>query len=57
MSTKRMKNVPVHYDELKKARSVNLTDTTWNLLRIKSNELGLSISEYIERWVRKSEGS
>lgn len=53
---KRMRNIPVYYEELKKLSSVNLTDTAWTLLRDKSLEKGLSISEYIERWVREIHG-
>lgn len=56
MSTKKMRGVPVYYDELKKLRSVNLTDTAWGILRTKSLEKEISISEYIERWVREIDG-
>jgi hypothetical protein len=53
MSTgKRMKGVPVHHDELKTKRTINLTDTAWSILKTKSIENGLSISEYIETWAR-----
>jgi hypothetical protein len=44
MSTrKRMKGVPVHHDELKAKRTINLTDTAWSILKTKSVENGLSI--------------
>jgi hypothetical protein len=53
MSTgKRMKGVPVHHDELKTKRTINLTDTAWAILRLKSTEAKISISEYIETWAR-----
>jgi hypothetical protein len=56
MSTKKkMKNVPVLYDELKTKRTINLTDTAWGLLKTRATKKGISISEHIETWAR-SEG-
>jgi hypothetical protein len=52
---KKMKNVPVLYDELKTKRTVNLTDTAWSLLKDRATQKGISISEHIEIWAR-SEG-
>jgi hypothetical protein len=53
MSTKKkMKNVPVLYDELKTKRTVNLTDTAWGLLKDRATQKGISISEHIEIWAR-----
>lgn len=50
--TKRMKNIPVIYEETKKQRSVLLTDTAWINAGIKAKENGISASEYIERLLR-----
>jgi hypothetical protein len=49
---KRMKNVPVFYDEVKQTHGIKLTDTTWNTLRNVATEQGISISELVERWGR-----
>lgn len=45
---KRIKGVPVYWDELKSKRTLTLTDTAWNELRIKAEQLGVSKSELIE---------
>lgn len=45
---KRIKGVPVYWDELKSKRTLTLTDTAWNQLRIKAEQLGVSKSELIE---------
>jgi len=29
-----------------------LTDSSWNTLKVLAKEKGLSVSEYIEKWVR-----
>lgn len=49
---KRVKNVPVLYEESKKKRTVMLTDTAWMQAAIKARENGLSVSEYLERFLR-----
>jgi len=51
-SGKRIKGVSVDWDELKKRRNINLTDTAWQLLEEKGNAEGISRSEVIERVVR-----
>ncbi|AOX02534.1 hypothetical protein BJP34_26585 [Moorena producens PAL-8-15-08-1] len=51
-SQKRMRGVPVHYDEIKKPHTVMLTDTAWKELRISAKESGISVGELIERWAR-----
>ncbi|NEO01356.1 MAG: hypothetical protein F6K50_39950 [Moorea sp. SIO3I7] len=51
-SQKRMRGIPVHYDELKKTHSIMLTDTVWKWLQLSAKESGTSVGEYIERWAR-----
>jgi hypothetical protein len=50
---KRMKNVPVLYEENKKQRGVMLTDTAWSIAAIKAREENISVSELLERLLRK----
>jgi len=50
--TKKTKNQPVFYTELKKERAVSLTDTAWNKLAEIAAKEGISRSEVIERMVR-----
>lgn len=51
---KRVKGESVYWDELKKTRTLTLTDTAWNELKKKGEEMGrISRSEVIEKWVRK----
>jgi hypothetical protein len=54
---KRTRNHPVFYTELKKQRSLNLTDTAWSLLDKLSLKEGISKSEVVERIIRNLEGS
>ena len=49
---KRIKNMPVLYEESKKRRGVMLTDTAWSYAVIKARENGISVSEYLERLLR-----
>ena len=50
---KRVKGESVYWDELKKTRTLTLTDTAWNELQKRGEEMGrISRSEVIERWVR-----
>jgi len=50
--TKRTKNQPVFYTELKKDRVISLTDTVWNKLTEIAAKEGISRSEVIERMTR-----
>lgn len=52
-NSKRIKNVPVDWDELKQNRTINLTDTAWKLLGEKAKSENISRSEVIERTVRR----
>ncbi len=49
---KRVRNIPVFYDEVKKGHEILLTDTVWNELKTRAKNKKLSVSEYVERWVR-----
>ena len=50
---RRLKGVPVDWDELKKRRNLILTDRAWDLLEEKGVALGgVSRSEVLERTVR-----
>jgi hypothetical protein len=50
---KRVKGESVHWDELKKTRTLTLTDTAWDELARKGEARGgISRSEVIEHWVR-----
>ncbi|NEQ86683.1 MAG: hypothetical protein F6K26_43500 [Moorea sp. SIO2I5] len=51
-SQKRMKGIPVHYNELKKTHGIMLTDTVWKWLQLSAKESGVSVGEFVERWVR-----
>ncbi|NEO79931.1 MAG: hypothetical protein F6J99_28330 [Moorea sp. SIO4G3] len=52
-SQKRMRGIPVHYNELKKTHGIMLTDTVWKWLQLSAKESGTSVGEFIERWVRR----
>ena len=53
---KRLKNVPVLHDEVKKKRTVVLTPTAWENIRKEAKIRGISASEVIERWARETLG-
>jgi hypothetical protein len=54
MTQKRTKGKPVYWDEVKKPRTLSLTDTAWKLITRKALEIGnVSRSEVIERWARE----
>lgn len=52
---KRIKNVPVFYDEVKKKHSIFLTDSAWSKLQGIAKLNKTSVSEIIEKLVRDSE--
>ncbi len=52
MGQKRLRNIPVLYDEVKKTHGVKLTDTAWNIINEVAQEQGISASELVERWGR-----
>ena len=49
---KRVKNEPVHYDEVKKKHSIFLTPSTWEKARKISKDKEISVSVYIEELIR-----
>lgn len=49
---KRVKNTPVFYDEIKKRRGINLTDTAWEILARTAKIQQISVSELIEQYAR-----
>jgi hypothetical protein len=50
---KRVKNMPVLYDETKKRRGVWLTDTAWHSVQELAVKNDVSASEYLEEMIRK----
>ncbi len=52
---KRLRNQPIFYDEIKKVHGISLTDSSWVRLQQLAKQKGLSISEFIERWVRDTQ--
>jgi hypothetical protein len=54
---KRVKNVPVLHNEIKKRHGVLLTDTAWAVLVNQAKKKGVSVREMIESWARSLEGS
>lgn len=51
-SQKRMRGIPVYYDELKKKHTVTVTDTAWKILQDSARQNDISVGELIERWAR-----
>jgi hypothetical protein len=54
---KRVRNLPVFYDELKKVHEIMLTPTAWKKLQDMARKQNTSISELIETWARNCDGS
>jgi hypothetical protein len=50
---KRVRNVPILYDEPKNKRGVWLTDTAWHSIQELAIKRGISASEYLEEMIRK----
>ncbi|MGJ5676438.1 MAG: hypothetical protein ACR9NN_23020 [Nostochopsis sp.] len=53
---KRVKSIPVLHEEVKKQHSIMLTDVVWDKLKVMAQEKGLSISEFVEQWIRGTPG-
>ncbi|NEQ86011.1 MAG: hypothetical protein F6K26_39780 [Moorea sp. SIO2I5] len=51
-SQKRMKGIPVYYDELKKPHTIMFTDSVWKWLQLSAKDSDTSVGEFIERWAR-----
>lgn len=56
-SLKRLKGIPVHEEELKKRRTVWLTDTAWNNAKQRAAEKGLTLGQLVEGIFRSTEGT
>ena len=52
MGQKRLRGIPVHYDEVKRNRGFRLTDTAYEAIRKAAKAEGLSLGELVERWAR-----
>ena len=52
---KRMRNQPVLHDEVKQKRTIALTPTAWEILRKNAFIENLSMQEFLERIIRKSD--
>jgi len=50
---KRLKNIPILHDEVKAKRTVVLTPTAWENIKLEAQRRGLSASELIEEWGRR----
>lgn len=48
---KPVKNVPLFYDEVKQKHTLMFTPKAWAKLQQKAEEVGISVSELIERWI------
>lgn len=49
---KRLRNIPVFYDEVKSSHNIKLTKTAWDAINFVAKKQGISASELIERWGR-----
>lgn len=50
---KAIKNEPLLYDERKIQKSILVTPSTWEKMKIVAESEGISISELVERWGRQ----
>lgn len=50
---KRLKNIPILHDEVKTKRTVVLTPTAWENIKLEAQSRGLSASELIEEFGRR----
>jgi hypothetical protein len=49
---KRLKNIPILHDEVKTKKTVVLTPTAWETMKVEARIRGISISELIEEFGR-----
>ena len=49
---KRMKNIPVHYEQLKEKHTIHLTPIAWNKVKDLAKQKGVSVSVHIEELIR-----
>ncbi len=50
---KRLKNIPILHDEIKAKRTVVLTPTAWENIKLEAQRRGLSASELIEEFGKR----
>jgi hypothetical protein len=50
---KRLKDLPVLHDQVKAKRTVVLTPTAWENIKVEARRRNLSASELIEEWGRR----
>ncbi len=53
---KRIKDEPVLHNEVKKDHHIFITPSSWNKLKDLASKKGVSVSEFIELWVRNIDG-
>ncbi|ARV60799.1 hypothetical protein BZZ01_21215 [Nostocales cyanobacterium HT-58-2] len=53
MGKKRLKNVPILYEGIKKKRAIGLTDTAYQNLQEAAAAEKLCLSEFVETWARQ----
>ncbi len=53
---KRVRNQPVFYDELKTRHNIIITPSSWLKLQKYAKKHGVSVSEFIEQWVKSLDG-
>jgi hypothetical protein len=51
-SKKQLKNIPILHDEVKTKKTVVLTPTAWETMKVEARIRGISISELIEEFGR-----
>lgn len=60
MSTRKgkkgLRDVPIFYAQKKRKHGICLTDMTWEALNELARQQNVSVSEFIERWVRTEIG-
>ena len=53
---KRIKDTPVLHNEVKKDHHIFITPSSWDKLKNRASKKGVSVSEFIELWVRSIDG-
>ncbi|GET35390.1 hypothetical protein [Microseira wollei] len=48
---KRLRGIPVLYDEKKTRHTLLITPSSWGKLQRVARNNGLSLSEYVEQWI------
>ena len=53
MGKKRLRNIPILHDQVKKKRTIALTDTAYEAMSEAARSENISLSEFVERWARQ----